>query len=76
MRKLIETLINYGYLSREIKDLLIIAFYPETKTMKFENEEIGIIARRIYDMHEKIKMLENGTSKKQHSQSEDQGFKA
>jgi|GEM_PF-3648865 hypothetical protein len=59
MKKLIETLISYGILLREISDLLLLSVNPETKVMQFSKQELGIIAKNIRKMHEKIKKLEN-----------------
>ena len=63
MIKLIKTLIDYGYLLREITELVFIVFYPETKTPKFSNQELSIIAKKIKEMNDKIKELENGNRK-------------
>ena len=49
MRKLIETLIRYGYLKREIQELVILSCKPETTVYKFSNNEFSVIAKNIRD---------------------------
>ncbi|SFK99223.1 hypothetical protein [Proteiniphilum acetatigenes] len=58
MRKLIKHFIDYGYLLREINDLLLYSFKPDAVVYKFDNNELSGIALRIQRMHNRIKELE------------------
>lgn len=57
MRKLIKHFIDYGYLLREINDLLLFSYRPEAVVYKFDNETLGMIADRIFGMHNQIEEL-------------------
>lgn len=57
MRKLIKHFIDYGYLLREIGDLMLYAYNENAVTLKFDNEDLGFIAKRIRAMYKEIKDL-------------------
>lgn len=58
MKKLVETLIDYGYLQREIGELMVYSEKENAVALEFSRSELSIIAKNIDTLRKKIKELE------------------
>lgn len=64
MRKLIKHFIDYGYLLREIGDLVMYSYSGNALLLKFDNEDLGFIANRIRSMRKEIDDLKQQLNNK------------
>jgi len=58
MKKLAETLIDYGYLQREIGELMVYSEKENAVVLEFSHSELSIIAKNIDSLRKRIKELE------------------
>ncbi len=59
MKKLVETLIDYGYLQREIGELMVYSEKENAVALEFSHSELSIIAKNIDSLRKRIKELED-----------------
>lgn len=52
-----KELIDYGYLQREIEDLIALVYDTDVPILKFKNESLNIIARRVKELYAEIEQL-------------------
>ena len=57
--KLVTSLIDYGYLQREIGELMVYSESENAAILEFSRSELSIIAKNIDALRKKIKELEN-----------------
>ena len=57
--KLVTSLIDYGYLQREIGELMVYSGNENTAVLEFSRSELSIIAKNIDALRKRIKELEN-----------------
>jgi len=57
--KLVTSLIDYGYLQREIGELMVYSENENAVMLEFSRSELSIIAKNIDALRKKIKELEN-----------------
>ena len=57
--KLVTSLIDYGYLQREIGELMVYSENENTAVLEFSRSELSIIAKNIDALRKRIKELEN-----------------
>ena len=57
--KLVTSLIDYGYLQREIGELMVYSENENAAVLEFSRSELSIIAKNIDALRKKIKELEN-----------------
>ena len=57
--KLVTSLIDYGYLQREIGKLMIYSEDENAAMLEFSRSELSIIAKNIDALRKRIKELEN-----------------
>jgi phage host-nuclease inhibitor protein Gam len=57
--KLVTSLIDYGYLQREIGELMIYSEDENAAILEFSRSELSIIAKNIDALRKRIKELEN-----------------
>jgi polyhydroxyalkanoate synthesis regulator phasin len=57
--KLVTSLIDYGYLQREISELMIYSEDENAAMLEFSRSELSIIAKNIDALRKRIKELEN-----------------
>ena len=57
--KLVTSLIDYGYLQREIGELMIYSEDENAAMLEFSRSELSIIAKNIDALRKRIKELEN-----------------
>ena len=56
--KLVASLIDYGYLQREIGELMVYSENENASVLEFSRIELSIIAKNIDALRKKIKELE------------------
>ena len=57
--KLVTSLIDYGYLQREIGELMVFSETENAAILEFSRSELSIIAKNIDALRKRIKELEN-----------------
>lgn len=57
--KLVASLIDYGYLQREIGELMVYSENENAAVLEFSRSELSIIAKNIDALRKIIKELEN-----------------
>lgn len=57
--KLVASLIDYGYLQREIGELMVFSETENAAILEFSRSELSIIAKNIDALRKRIKELEN-----------------
>ena len=56
--KLVASLIDYGYLQREIGELMVYSENENASVLEFSHSELSIIAKNIDSLRKRIKELE------------------